>query len=322
MKLRKLAIGLSAVSALGLTSAAFAADVDAFDTAKSGLYVKVQGGAGFLNENARQLSNTLNFQDLATTYPIIKELVGGTPLEGKVLTLNPFFGGKSGASFIGRVALGYSLNDYFAVEAGYNPYQVYNLHFTGAQVVKTSELVDAKKVSDEEKAHNGKQSVTDEDDQFDNPQANDGLSALVKFSGGQNLTVRNSVDLIGKFTLPFDAFFAYVDGGAVYLNAQFDKKALKSQIVTVVDESKVGAAKITDLSPLDVGIVTDVSKAETKNLIRPIIGAGVGYNITNNVAIDVSYSRILGEASSKSDTAATNKLPNINQAFVGLTYKF
>ena len=58
--------------------------------------------------------------------------------------------------------------------------------------------------------------------------------------------------------------------------------------------------------------------SSSKGYIRLKAGIGVGYNFTQNIGVDVSYSRVFGQG--KIDN--TNYLPTLNAVTLGLTYRF
>lgn len=114
-----------------------------------------------------------------------------------------------------------------------------------------------------------------------------------------------AIDLLGKVTLPFDRFFVFADGGGAYVHAKTQSASLNyvGQI----------AALPAAVTPEPVW-----SKSSTKSYFRPEIGAGVGYNLTDALAVDVSYQRIFGDGK----ITDQNYLASINTTMVGLTYKF
>ncbi|WP_423062776.1 outer membrane beta-barrel protein [Candidiatus Paracoxiella cheracis] len=121
-------------------------------------------------------------------------------------------------------------------------------------------------------------------------------------SGIQNAQAKTSLyafDLMAKGTIPFDNFYAF--GGVGVADVHAKSYALNS-ISSFGNISK----------PIQIW------DASQKDFIRPKVAAGVGYNITQHIAVDVSYSRVFG----RGKVSERNYLPDLNLASVGLTYKF
>ena len=128
---------------------------------------------------------------------------------------------------------------------------------------------------------------------------------VVIVSGGQRIkTSLYDVDLLGKVTVPFGQFFAFGDAGAAYVHE-------KTKAVNV---SYVG--QFVPNAP--VPSVFSVFNAVNKGYIRPEMGAGLGYNLTQNLALTVSYQRIFG----KGKVNQENFIPNLNTTALGIVYKF
>ena len=107
-------------------------------------------------------------------------------------------------------------------------------------------------------------------------------------------------DAMGKVTYPFaDKLFVFVGAGAAYVHSDYTSGTMFGVNYTGENGLKHGA-------------------------IRPKAELGVGYNLTDNVALDLSYSRIFGVGSPMTNDLQLNKkyLPNIDMLGVGLTYKF
>ncbi|MBW5802835.1 hypothetical protein FIV31_05165 [Coxiella endosymbiont of Ornithodoros amblus] len=114
-----------------------------------------------------------------------------------------------------------------------------------------------------------------------------------------------SIDLMGKSTLPINNFYAFIEGGVAYVHTKF------------AAFTETG----TEVSPLLPPVSTPVAikvPSSSKGYIRPKAGIGVGYNITQNIGVDISYSHVFGQG--KINNA--NYLPNLNAVTVGFTYKF
>ncbi|WP_267256839.1 outer membrane protein [Coxiella endosymbiont of Ornithodoros maritimus] len=114
-----------------------------------------------------------------------------------------------------------------------------------------------------------------------------------------------SIDLMAKATLPINNFYTFIEGGVAYVHAKF------------AAFTETG----TEVSPLFTSVITPVAiKVPSSSIgyIRPKAGIGVGYNITQNIGVDISYSHVFGQG--KINNA--NYLPNLNAVTVGLTYKF
>ncbi len=107
-----------------------------------------------------------------------------------------------------------------------------------------------------------------------------------------------AIDLLAKGVLPLTSdFYVYAKGGVAYVNLEADSKA------TVT---------------LPSGRTATIKDDDSENKFRPELAVGVGYNITDNVMIDVSVSRIFG----KSKLFSSDYIPDLDTAMVGLTYRF
>lgn len=122
-----------------------------------------------------------------------------------------------------------------------------------------------------------------------------GAPAVAGTTTGSTKTSLYAVDLMGKATIPFNNFYAFVEGGAAYVHV-----------------------KHSALSANFIGTPVNFWQSGSKGFVRPKVGAGIGYNISSNLAVDVSYARIFGKGS----ITNPNYLPNLNTTTVGLTYKF
>jgi opacity protein-like surface antigen len=114
-----------------------------------------------------------------------------------------------------------------------------------------------------------------------------------------------AIDALIKGTYSFDKAYVFGGVGAAYVHAK--------------------SSSNFDLHNISSG------QEYSFNTIRPKIAVGAGYNIKDNLSVDVEYSRIfgkgeLGTISNKADTTIdsvnTKFLPAINTVAVGLTYKF
>lgn len=176
----------------------------------------------------------------------------------------------------GRAAIGYNFNQYLAIESGFNYLGSFYQGFKGNQTFFPSKV----------------------------------------YYGGTVSERMYALDLIGKVTIPFNKFFAFVDGGAASVTTSYKDGVLHTSTY-ITDDSKAipNSFKLSSF---------------TKNHISPVAGAGLGYNLSENVAVDVSYNRIFGiqskYLSGTTDNSSTpnnfNSLVNVNQVLVGLTYKF
>jgi opacity protein-like surface antigen len=108
-----------------------------------------------------------------------------------------------------------------------------------------------------------------------------------------------TVDLMGKAMLPLNKLFVFVEGGGAYVHAN------NSALSTVASNGTLGTQTVTILP------------ANSNGVIEPKAGAGLGYNFTNHIGVDVSYDRIFA-TSGNSGIA----IPSINTVMGGLTYKF
>ncbi len=125
-------------------------------------------------------------------------------------------------------------------------------------------------------------------------------------------------DLMAKGTLPFDndTFYAFGAAGVAYVH----------QKVTV--SGSVKGTGTTGVFPPYSGPISYTPKdvTQTKGHFRPKVEVGLGYNINENVAVDVAYSRIFGKGKvediAKANGDFTKYLPDLDMVTVGLTYKF
>lgn len=101
-------------------------------------------------------------------------------------------------------------------------------------------------------------------------------------------------DLIGKVTTCYNNFYASIESGAAYVHAK--NSALRTNFSN--------------------NLITFL-KASSKDFIQPKVGADIGYILTSNVAVDISYACIFGKGS----ISSPNYLPNLKTTIVGLTYK-
>ncbi|PNT86367.1 outer membrane protein [Coxiella burnetii] len=130
------------------------------------------------------------------------------------------------------------------------------------------------------------------------------LFSSVQAEGRQKINLY-SIDLMGKATLPIDNFYAFIEGGVAYVHTKF------------AAFTETGTAVSPLLPPVTSSVAVKVPSS-SKGYIRPKAGIGVGYNITQNIGVDVSYSRVFGQGKINN----TNYLPNLNAVTLGLTYKF
>ena len=117
-----------------------------------------------------------------------------------------------------------------------------------------------------------------------------------------------AIDAMAKVSYPIGKFFVFGEGGAAYVHTKYTKGSLN--IDRVVEK---------------IIVPGDVIENKPQSMIRPKAGLGVGYNLTNNLALDVSYTRIFGTGKPVNVNGGnmnTKYLPNIDMAAVGLTYKF
>ncbi|MBU0744989.1 MAG: outer membrane beta-barrel protein [Gammaproteobacteria bacterium] len=107
-----------------------------------------------------------------------------------------------------------------------------------------------------------------------------------------------TIDLVGKIILPleklgkpFASLSIYGKGGAAYINTKIDN---------TIDNVK--------------------NNSET---IMPTYGAGIIYNFTDNIAVDASWTGVMGRnyINSTNDVATKNPVPNCNLFTLGLSYK-
>jgi opacity protein-like surface antigen len=188
--------------------------------------------------------------------------------------------------FAGRIAAGYAFNQYIGVEGG----------FAYLPTLKETTKGTLKNVT----------------------RRFDGIPVNFKNAtfNGQLKESFYAFDLMAKGTLPFDndTFYAFGAAGV----------ALVHQKVTTT--AGVAGTVTTGVVPSFSGNINkSVKTSKSKSFVRPKIEAGLGYNINENIAVDVAYSRIFGKGS-VSDVAKsgdfTKYLPDFNTVTVGLTYKF
>ena len=165
---------------------------------------------------------------------------------------------KKSFGFTGHIAAGYDINQYFGIETGLSVYHPVYRTLTFQPLTKDDPL---------NQGHTMETTKT----------------SLYAF------------DLMGKATIPFNNFYAFIEGEVAYVHA-------KNSVLA----ANFGNHPIT------------FWKASAKDCIRPKAGAGIGYNFTSKLAADISYSRIFG----KGFISSPNYLPNLNSTVVGLTYKF
>ncbi|MFV9988847.1 MAG: outer membrane beta-barrel protein [Coxiella endosymbiont of Dermacentor nuttalli] len=165
---------------------------------------------------------------------------------------------KKSSGFKGHIIAGYDVNQYFSIETGLSGYHPIYRTLTFQPLTK------------------------------DNPLSQSRFTETTK-------TSLYAFDLMGKANIPFNNFYAFVEGGVAYVHE--NNSALKA---------KFGSHPIT------------FWKASSKDLVRPKVGTGIGYNLTPSLAVDVSYSRLFG----KDPINSPNYLPNLNATIVGLTYRF
>lgn len=237
--LKKFVIGSTAVATFGLCTDALADSMDSSGSNGTGFYVRGEGGYGWADSKANK---------------VIRFPAGIVAPLGVQPTLST--NNKKSLGFTGRIAAGYSINQYFGIETGFSVYHptYRSLTFKGNLPL---------------------------------PQGKTGTGAAK--------TSLYAFDLMGKATILFNNFYAFVEGGTAYVHA-------KNSALT----ANFGSNPITFL------------KASSKGFVRPKVGAGIGYNLTSNLTVDVSYSRIFGKGS----ISNPNYLANLNTTMVGLTYKF
>lgn len=109
----------------------------------------------------------------------------------------------------------------------------------------------------------------------------------------------HAVDLSLKGLLPLgdSGFTLYAKGGAAYITAEFETKT-----------QLVGGALIGSLTP---NFTAPASDKHTENSFRPVYGAGISYNLNDNLSMDISWTRIQGDS----------KIKDADLAAVGLTYR-
>ncbi len=240
MMLKNITLGVAAVSAFGLATAAVADgnDLSGLGSNNSGFYVRAQGGYDILGKDSETLPTQLLQARFNPTIQINR---------------------KKSDGFVGGAAVGYDVNQYFGVETGFNYLNSIQREYTGTETVNGTPVT-----------YSGKQEI-----------------ALYDF------------DVLGKATIPFNQFYGFLEGGAAYVHAGY------------------GALPLNLRTATDLGTLSTMP-AKTRGFIRPVAGVGVGYNVTNNVAVDVSYQRIFG----KDNVDQAAYLPNLNLVSLGVTYKF
>lgn len=134
-----------------------------------------------------------------------------------------------------------------------------------------------------------------------------GLPGQKVLGNAETKTSLYAADLLAKATLPIDNFYAFVEGGAAYVHAHYN--ALN---VPFVNKS---------VHPVITG-VSNEWKSGSNGSIRPKAGVGVGYKISDNVGVDVSYDRIFATGNNSKTITDKAYVPNINTVMLGLTYKF
>jgi opacity protein-like surface antigen len=90
-----------------------------------------------------------------------------------------------------------------------------------------------------------------------------------------------------------DKFFAYGKGGLAYVNVQKDTSALKLAL-----------------------------KSDKTHNVNFVYGLGIGYDVTDNLSADASWSHYNGSHDTASDIVYGSYKPSLNFYAVGLTYKF
>lgn len=108
------------------------------------------------------------------------------------------------------------------------------------------------------------------------------------------------LDLLFKGTLPIGKTFLYAKGGLAAVYAQYDIDIKTAQTATG--------------SYYEKG-----STREHSIFYRPEAVLGAGFNINDNFALDLSYSRIFGTGSIE-DTY--DYLPNLDYMAIGITFRF
>lgn len=108
------------------------------------------------------------------------------------------------------------------------------------------------------------------------------------------------MDLLFKGTLPIGKTFLYAKGGLAAVYAQYDINSETAQ------------------TPTGTNIEKD-STREHSMFYRPEVVLGAGFNINENFALDLSYSRIFGTGSI-ADTY--DYLPNLDYMAIGITFRF
>lgn len=94
-----------------------------------------------------------------------------------------------------------------------------------------------------------------------------------------NETTLRGLELIGTFSLPLDPFYVYAKAGIAYVTMKSQTKLkISSEITSTVHSS-------TDKSDITVKDDDDSSR------FRPSLAVGLGYQITKDVLVDLSYQR-------------------------------
>lgn len=238
--LKKLAISATAVATFSLCTGVLADSMDPSGLNGTGFYIRGEGGYGWANSKD---ATVIDFPQ------------GVIPPFGTQAILSS--NNKKSRGLTGRIAAGYTINQYFSVETGFNLY-----HPITRALTIVSNIV-----------------------------------PLPKNTTSFSKTSLFSLDLMGKATIPLNKFFAFAEVGAAFVHAK------NNAVIS---------------NAFDVPVVTFI-KPNSKGFIRPKVGAGFGYNLNSNLAIDISYSRIFGKGGS---IDSPNFLPSLNTATIGLTYKF
>lgn len=101
-----------------------------------------------------------------------------------------------------------------------------------------------------------------------------------------------AIDLLVKGTYALsDDFFVYGKTGIAYVNVNYNSS----------------------------NNFFEDDKSDNKHFLRPELALGAGYNVNENVAVDASYSRIVGTGDVQN---TPDYLPNLDLLAVGITYKF
>lgn len=136
-------------------------------------------------------------------------------------------------------------------------------------------------------------------------------------TGLNGTTKENAIDLVGKAILPLqDGFSIFGKAGAAYVTAKTSKVTIHTG---ANGESKLTPPEVTPLDPvalnpmLQLGGVQN-SNAGTVHRVLPTFGAGVSYDVTPNLPVSVSWTRI--------QSIGNSPIPSSDFVGVSLAYNF